>query len=55
MRVLLPTSRGDVERLAGLAVRSLGFGAEAWVCTSPDFAELLARVGVLRVPSGASR
>jgi vancomycin aglycone glucosyltransferase len=57
MRVLLPTygSRGDVEPLLELVERSLGFGAEVWVCTSPDFAELLLPgVGVPLMPTGVS-
>ena len=47
MRVLLSTygSRGDVEPMVGL-------GAEVRVCAPPDFAELLARVGVPLVPVG---
>jgi vancomycin aglycone glucosyltransferase len=56
MRVLLSTygSRGDVEPMVGLAVQLRALGAEAWVCAPPDkeFAELLARVGVPRVPIG---
>ncbi|MGA4800408.1 glycosyltransferase [Streptomyces lavendulocolor] len=54
MRVLLSTygSRGDVQPLAGLAVRLRELGADARVCTSPDeeFAERLAAVGVPMVP-----
>jgi vancomycin aglycone glucosyltransferase len=44
MRVLLSTygSRGDVEPMVGLAVRSRALGAEVWVCAPPDFAELVA-------------
>jgi vancomycin aglycone glucosyltransferase len=47
MLVLLSTygSRGDVEPMGGL-------GAEVRVCAPPDFAELLARVGVPLVPVG---
>jgi vancomycin aglycone glucosyltransferase len=47
MLVLLSTygSRGDVEPMVGL-------GAEARMCAPPDFAELLARVGVPLVPVG---
>src|ERR671912_567318 len=47
MLVLLSTygSRGDVEPMVGL-------GAEVRVCAPPDFAELLARVGVPLVPVG---
>ncbi len=54
MRVLLSTygSRGDVEPMVGLAVQLRALGAEAWVCAPPDFAELLARVGVPLVPVG---
>ena len=56
MRVLLSTwgSRGDVEPLAGLAVRLRELGAQARVCAPPDedFTALLARVGVPLVPLG---
>ena len=54
MRVLLSTygSRGDVEPLVGLAVRLRALGAEVRVCAPPDFAELLAEVGVPLVPVG---
>jgi vancomycin aglycone glucosyltransferase len=54
MRVLLSTygSRGDVGPMVGLAVRLRALGAEAWVCAPPDFAELLAGVGVPLVPVG---
>ncbi|MGW0585048.1 glycosyltransferase, partial [Streptomyces sp. NPDC002920] len=56
MRVLLSTygSRGDVEPLAGLAVRLRELGAEVRVCAPPDeeFSELLAGVGVPLVPIG---
>ena len=57
MRVVLPTdgSRGDVEPMAGLAVQLRTLGAEARVCAPPDCAELLARVGVPRLPTGVSR
>ncbi|MFF5205315.1 glycosyltransferase [Streptosporangium sp. NPDC000396] len=58
MRVLLSTygSRGDVEPLAGLAVRLRELGAEVRVCAPPDeeFAVLLAGVGVPLVPFGPS-
>jgi vancomycin aglycone glucosyltransferase len=58
MHVLLSTfgSRGDVEPLAGLAVRLRELGAQALVCAPPDeeFAELLARVGVPYMPIGWS-
>ena len=47
MRVLLSTygSRGDVEPVAGLAVRLRELGAQVRVCAPPDeeFAALLAR------------
>jgi len=54
MRVLLSTygSRGDVEPMVGLAVRLRALGAEMPVCAPPDFAELLARVGMPLVPVG---
>ena len=56
MHVLLTTygSRGDVEPLAGLALRLRELGAEVRVCAPPDkeFAELLAGVGVPLVPIG---
>ena len=54
MRVLLSTyeSHGDLEPMVGLAVRLRALGAEAWVCAPPDFAELLARVGVPLVATG---
>ncbi len=58
MRVLLSTygSRGDVQPLAGLAVRLQALGAEVAVCVPPDedFAELLARAGVPLVATGSS-
>ncbi|MBB5152556.1 glycosyltransferase [Saccharopolyspora phatthalungensis] len=58
MRVLLSTygSRGDVEPLAGLAVRLRELGAEVRVCAPPDedFAQRLAGVGVPLVPVGQS-
>ncbi len=54
MRVLLSTygSRGDVEPMVGLAVRLRALGVEVRVCAPPDFAELLAGVGVPLVPEG---
>ena len=54
MRVLLSTYRlrGDVEPMVGPAVRSRALGAELPVCAPPDFAELLARVGVPLVATG---
>ena len=58
MRVLLSTygSRGDVEPLAGLALRLRELGAEVRVCAPPDqeFVDLLAGVGVPLVPVGQS-
>jgi vancomycin aglycone glucosyltransferase len=58
VRVLLSTygSRGDVEPLAGLAVRLRELGAEVRVCAPPDeeFAVLLAGVSVPLVPFGPS-
>jgi vancomycin aglycone glucosyltransferase len=56
MRVLLSTwgSRGDVEPIAGLAVQLQARGAEVKVAAPPDFADLLARVGVPMVPTGQS-
>ncbi|MBB4918735.1 glycosyltransferase [Streptosporangium saharense] len=54
MRVVLVTygSRGDVEPMAGLAVRLRALGAEVRVCAPPDFAELLDGVGVPLTPLG---
>jgi vancomycin aglycone glucosyltransferase len=54
MRVLLWTygSRGGVEPMVGLAVQLGALGAEVRVCAPPDFAELLAGVGVPLVPIG---
>lgn len=58
MRVVLSTygSRGDVEPMAGLAVRLRALGAEVRVCAPPDedFAQRLAGVGVPLVPVGPS-
>ncbi|GAA2238471.1 glycosyltransferase [Streptomyces nogalater] len=58
MRVLLSTygSRGDVEPLAGLAVRLREQGARVRVCAPPDedFARRLADAGVPLVPVGPS-
>ena len=39
-------SRGDVEPMTGLALQLQALGAEVRVCAPPDFAELLAGVGV---------
>ena len=54
MRVSLSTygSRGDVEPMVGLAVALRALGAGVRVCAPPDFADLLARVGVPLVPAG---
>jgi vancomycin aglycone glucosyltransferase len=54
MRVLMSTyrSRGDVEPMVGLAVKLRALGAKVPVCAHPDFAELLARVGVPLAPVG---
>ena len=54
MRVSSSTygSRGDVEPMVRLAVQLGSLGAEARVCAPPDFAELLAGVGVPLVPIG---
>ena len=56
MRVSLSTygSRGDVEPMVGLAVALRALGAGVRVCAPPDFADLLARVGVPLVPAGRS-
>jgi len=56
MRVLLSTwgSRGDVEPLLGLAMALRELGAEVRMCAPPDFADLLARVGVPMMPAGKS-
>jgi vancomycin aglycone glucosyltransferase len=54
MRVLLSRyeSLGDLEPMVGLAVQLRALGAEMPVCAPPDFAELLARVGVPLVATG---
>jgi vancomycin aglycone glucosyltransferase len=56
MRVVLSTygSRGDVEPMVALAVQLRALGAEVRVCAPPDFADLLAGVGVPLVPAGPS-
>ncbi|SDO71214.1 UDP:flavonoid glycosyltransferase YjiC, YdhE family [Streptomyces sp. cf386] len=58
MRVLLSTygSRGDVQPMAGLAVRLRELGAEVRVCAPADeeFAKLLGGIGVELVPFGPS-
>ena len=57
MRVLLSMygSHEDVEPMVGLAAHSRALGAEVRVCAAPDFADLLARVGVPRVTMGVWR
>jgi len=54
MRVLLSTyeALGDLEPMVGLAAQLRALGAEVRVCAPPDFAELLARVGVPLVAIG---
>src|SRR5687768_15474901 len=58
VRVLLMAygTRGDVEPLAGLAVRLRELGVDVRVCVPPDeeFAKLLAGVDVPMVPFGPS-
>jgi vancomycin aglycone glucosyltransferase len=57
MRVVLSAcgSHGAVEPMLGFAVRLGTVGAEVPVCAPPDYAELLARVGVRLVPIGVWR
>ncbi len=43
-------SRGDVEPMMGLAVQLRALGAEVRVCAPPEFAEVLADVGVPLAP-----
>ncbi|MGW6505572.1 glycosyltransferase [Nonomuraea angiospora] len=54
MRFVLVTygSRGDVEPMAGLAVRLRALGAEVRVCAPPDYADLLDDAGVPLTPLG---
>ena len=58
MRILMSSwgSRGDIEPLVALALRSRELGAEVRVCVPPDeeFTTLFARVGVTPVPLGPS-
>ncbi|WP_371619394.1 glycosyltransferase [Streptomyces sp. NBC_00454] len=56
MRVLLVAygSRGDIEPMAGFALRLRELGAEVQMCAPPDFAELLDTVGLPLVPLGQS-
>ncbi|MFI9359560.1 glycosyltransferase [Kitasatospora sp. NPDC053057] len=58
MRVVLSTygSRGDVQPLAGLAVKLRELGAQVRLCAPPDeeFTQRLAAVGVEMVPVGDS-
>jgi vancomycin aglycone glucosyltransferase len=57
MRVLFSTygSRADVEPMVGLAVQLRTLAAKVPVCAHPDFAGLLARIGVPLVASGVMR
>ena len=59
MRLLLSVyrSRGDVQAVVGLAVRSRALGAGVRVSATPgkEFAERLAGAGVPLVPAGAWR
>ena len=57
MGVLMSTygSRVDVEPMVGLAVLLRALAAKVPVCAPPDFAELLARVGVPLVTIGVRR
>ena len=54
MRVLLSTygSRGDVEPMIALGTRLRALGVDVRVCVPPDFAGLLAGVGLELVPVG---
>jgi vancomycin aglycone glucosyltransferase len=54
MRVLLSTygSRADAEPIADSRCSLRALGAKVRVCAPPDFAELLARVGMPLVPIG---
>jgi vancomycin aglycone glucosyltransferase len=45
-------SRGDVEPMVELAVQLRALGTEVPVCAHPDFAELLAHIGVPLAPVG---
>lgn len=56
MRVLLVAygSRGDIEPMAGFALRLRALGAEVRMCAPPDFAELLDGAGLPLVPLGQS-
>jgi UDP:flavonoid glycosyltransferase YjiC (YdhE family) len=58
MRLLLSTygsPRGNVEPRLELVEGSLGFGAEARLCTPPDLAGLLAGVGMALTQIGGGR
>lgn len=57
MRTLLSTYGlcGDVEPMVRFAVQLRALGAEVGVFTPPDFAEVLARVGVPLAPTGGWR
>jgi len=55
MRALLSTyrSRWNVEPMIRLAVQLHALGTDVRVCLPPDFAELMADVGVPLLPTGA--
>jgi len=57
MSVLFSTfeSCGDIKPMARLAVRLRTLSAEVRMCAPPDWAKLLARVGVPLVPRGVGR
>ena len=48
-------SRGDAEPMADLPPRLRILGAAGRLWAPPDYAELSARVGVSRLPTGVSR
>jgi vancomycin aglycone glucosyltransferase len=54
MCVLLSTngSRGDIEPMAGFALKLATLGTEVRACAPPDFAERLGNVGVPLVRIG---
>jgi vancomycin aglycone glucosyltransferase len=54
MRLTLSTY-GDVEPMAGLAVKLPTLGAEMWVCAPPDCVMLLGNVGMPLVRIGVWR
>jgi vancomycin aglycone glucosyltransferase len=57
MHVVLSTygSHGDVQPIAGLAVKLRTLGAEVRVCVPPECAERLGNVGVPLAPVGVWR